>query len=284
MDGRHKSTFQTVVRRATKGRTVGKLEGQGMAEEMTKGRRAALVTGASYGIGAATAIGLAEDGFDVAVTDLRTDDLASTVSKIAAAGRRGMPIALDICSQASVERGFRQVLDAFGELDALVNNAGVPSLNQPATDIARADWDQVLAVNLTGTFFMAQQMGRHLIETKRQGAIVSVASTHGVVGFSGASAYGIAKAGVSHMTKMLAIEWAQHGIRVNAIAPGTTETKSRAPRLAIPENRKRMLERIPIGRFGTAEEMAAGIRYLVSPQAAYITGHTLVLDGGLTVG
>jgi NAD(P)-dependent dehydrogenase (short-subunit alcohol dehydrogenase family) len=142
----------------------------------------------------------------------------------------------------------------------------------------------VLAVNLTGTFFMSQQMGRYLIGAGRGGAIISLASTHGVVGFAGASAYGIAKAAVSHMAKMLAIEWAEHGIRVNAIAPGTTETKSRAPRLADPQHRRRMLGRIPAGRFGTAEEMAAAIRYLASPQASYVTGHTLILDGGLTAG
>ena len=247
-------------------------------------RRAALVTGASYGIGGATAVGLAEDGFDVAVTDLRTGDLSDTIAKIAALGLRAVPIALDVRLQESVEQAFRQALAAFGRLDVLVNNAGVPSPGKPAVDLTRSEWETIQAVNLTGVFFMTQQIGRYLIAAQRPGAIVSVASTHGIVGFAGASAYGIAKAGVSHMTKMLAIEWAPHGICVNAIAPGTTETKSRAPRLAIPEHRERMLSRIPLGRFGIAEEMAAAIRYLVSPQASYVTGHTLVLDGGLTVG
>lgn len=255
-----------------------------MADRKAKRRGAAVVTGASYGIGGATAVGLAEDGFDVAVTDLRTGDLSDTVAKIEAVGGRAVPIALDVRSQESVDEAFRTALVAFGQLDILVNNAGVPSPGKAAIDLTRAEWEVIQGVNLEGVFFMSQQMGRHLIETKRPGVIVSLASTHGIIGFPGASAYGIAKAGVSHMTKMLAIEWAPHGIRVNAIAPGTTETKSRAPRLAIPEHRERMLTRIPIGRFGTAEEMAAAIRYLVSPQASYITGHTLVLDGGLTVG
>jgi NAD(P)-dependent dehydrogenase (short-subunit alcohol dehydrogenase family) len=111
--------------------------------------------------------------------------------------------------------------------------------------------------------------------------IISIASTHGAVGFPGA-AYGVAKAGVSHMTRVLAIEWAPHGIRVNAVAPGTTETPSRAPALADPERRALMLNRIPLKRFGTAEEMAAAVRYLASPAAAYITGQTLLVDGGLT--
>jgi NAD(P)-dependent dehydrogenase (short-subunit alcohol dehydrogenase family) len=248
------------------------------------GARAALVTGASYGIGAATAIGLAEDGFDLAVTDLTADDLADTVGRIEAAGRRAVPIALDTRSQASVEAAFATATAALTELDVLVNNAGVPSLAKPVVDIAREEWDRVLAVNLTGTFFMAQAMGRHLMMTARPGAVISVASTHGLVGFANASAYGIAKAGVSHMTRVLAIEWAPHRIRVNAVAPGTTETKTRAPRLSDPSYRSRMLGRIPLGRFGTAEEMAAAIRYLASPQASYITGQTLVLDGGLTAG
>jgi NAD(P)-dependent dehydrogenase (short-subunit alcohol dehydrogenase family) len=248
------------------------------------GRRAALVTGASYGIGAAAAVGLAQDGFDLVVTDLRPEDLADTVNKIGAAGAHGVPLALDLRSHESIGEAFRAAVAAFGRLDVLVNNAAVPSLGRPAVDITRAEWDSVLAVNLTGTFFMTQQMGRHLIGAGRGGAIISLASTHGVVGFAGASAYGIAKAAVSHMAKTLAIEWAEHGIRVNAIAPGTTETKSRAPRLADPQHRRRMLGRIPAGRFGTAEEMAAAIRYLASPQASYVTGHTLILDGGLTAG
>jgi NAD(P)-dependent dehydrogenase (short-subunit alcohol dehydrogenase family) len=246
--------------------------------------RTAIVTGASYGIGAATAIGLAQDGFDVAVTDLAVGDLAATLGRIAATGRSAVSVALDVRSQDSVEQAFQTAIAAFGQLDVLVNNAGVPNLGKAAVDVTRAEWDNVLAVNLTGTFFMAQAMGRYLIGTGRPGVIISLASTHGLVGFARASAYGIAKAGISHMTRMLAIEWAGHGIRVNAVAPGTTETPSRAPRLADPEHRARMLGRIPAGRFGTAEEMAAAVRYLASPQASYITGQTLVLDGGLTAG
>ena len=127
------------------------------------GRRAALVTGASYGIGAATAVGLAQDGFDLVVTDLRPEDLADTVGKIGAAGTRGVPIALDLTSHESIGEAFRAAVAAFGHLDVLVNNAAVPSLGRSAVDITRAEWDAVLAVNLTGTFFMTQQMGRYLI-------------------------------------------------------------------------------------------------------------------------
>jgi 2-deoxy-D-gluconate 3-dehydrogenase len=245
-------------------------------------QRVALVTGASYGIGHACAVGLARDGLDVAVTDLRADTLAETERAIAAAGRRSFATALDVRSQESVEQAMAAVVRALGRVDVLVNNAGVP-LKQTALDMTRAEWDNVLAVNLTGAFFMCQQVGRHLVGAKRPGCIVNIASTFGVVGIADRAAYGISKAAVSHMSRMLAIEWAEHGIRVNAVAPGTVETESRAPGLADPERRKLTMGRIPLGRFGTAEEIAAAVRYLASPGAAFVTGHTLVVDGGTTV-
>ena len=244
--------------------------------------RAALVTGASYGIGAATAIGLAEDGFDVAITDLTTVPLAKTQAAIEATGRRCVALALDLRDQASIER---TVADAAGQLDGLavlVNNAGVPSPSRPAIEITREIWDAGIAVNLTGTFFMAREMGRYLIAAARPGTIISLASTHGVVGFQGTTPYGIAKAGVGHMSRILAVEWAPHNIRVNAVAPGTTPTESRAPSLADPKRRETMINRIPLKRLAEVAEVAGAIRYLASPQAAYITGQTLVVDGGLT--
>lgn len=130
---------------------------------------------------------------------------------------------------------------------------------------------------------MSQQMGRQLIAAGRKGGIISIASTHGAVGVANFSAYGISKAGISHMTRMLAIEWASHGIRVNAIAPGTTETRTRAESLrADPARRQTLIERIPVRRFCTEEEVAGLASYLASPQADYITGQTLLIDGGLT--
>jgi NAD(P)-dependent dehydrogenase (short-subunit alcohol dehydrogenase family) len=247
----------------------------------TSEKRRALVTGASYGIGAAIALGLARDGFDVAVTDLDRKALANTIAGIEAIGGHAAAVSLDLRSQDSVEAGFAEAVAALGPLDLLVNNAGVP-MTRPAVEISRAEWETALAVNLTGTFFMSQQMGRHLIAQARPGLIVSLASTHGTVGFPHVVGYGVAKAGISHMTRILAIEWAPHGIRVNAVAPGTTETESRAPMLADPARRETMLGRIPLRRFGTAEEMAGAVRYLASPIAGYITGQVLLLDGGLT--
>ena len=244
--------------------------------------KTALVTGASYGIGQACALALARAGFDVAVSELDEKNLGDTVKKIDATGVRPLPVALDLRSQPSIEQAMRDVLAGFGQLDVLVNSAGV-TLNRLALEMTAEEWDSVLDVNLKGTFFMSQQMGRHLVATRRGGAIISVASTHGVIGFPTRSAYGISKAGISHMTRMLAIEWAEHGIRVNAIAPGTVETPTRKAFFdANPDRREVMIERVPLKRFGTAEEMAGAVAYLASPQAAYITGQTLLLDGGLT--
>ena len=241
----------------------------------------ALVTGASYGIGAACARALAADGCDVAVTDLATDSLAATVAAITGAGAAALAIALDLREQAGVEAALAAVLARFGRIDVLVNNAGALLL-KAAVDITRAEWEQAIAVNLTGAFFLSQAVGRHWIETSRPGAIVSLSSTHGTVGFAGIAGYGVAKAGISHMTRILAIEWAAHGIRVNAVAPGTTETESRAQILADPVRRRTMIERIPLQRFARAEEAAEAIRWLASPASGYVTGQVMLIDGGMT--
>jgi NAD(P)-dependent dehydrogenase (short-subunit alcohol dehydrogenase family) len=244
--------------------------------------RVALVTGASYGLGAATALALARDGCDVAVTELKVEGLSETVAKIESMGRRALPVALDVRSHASIAAAFAQVLDAFGRLDVLVNNAGI-TLRRHAVDVTRDEWQAVLDVNLSGAFFMSQQMGRQLIGAKRPGCIVSMASTFGVTGFPERSTYGISKAGIIQMTRMLAIEWAAHGIRVNAVAPGTVETPQRAAGFAAePARRQAMIDRVPLKRFGRPEEVGSLVCYLASPQAGYITGQTMLIDGGLS--
>ena len=254
-----------------------------MPEQKSTDRRAAFVTGASYGIGAATALALARDGFDVAVSATRVENLSNVVTKLEAMGTRVVPVALDLRAQSSIELATAQVIKAVGRVDVLVNNAGV-TLRKAALDVTPEEWDAVIRTNLTGTFFMTQQVARHLVGSGRPGCIISIASTHGLVGLATRSAYGISKAAIIHMTRMLAIEWADHGIRVNAIAPGRVETGSpaRAASLADPKYREAMLNRVPLHCFCTSEEVAGAASYLASPQAAYITGQTLILDGGLT--
>jgi 2-deoxy-D-gluconate 3-dehydrogenase len=144
------------------------------------------------------------------------------------------------------------------------------------------EWEAVLTTNVTGTFFMSQQMGRHLVGTQRPGCIINITSTHGLVGIANRAAYGTSKAAVIHMTRMLAIEWAAHGIRVNSVAPGRVDTPSRMVIARAPGYREMMLSRVPLRRFCTVEEVAAAVCYLASPAASYITGQTLTLDGGLT--
>jgi NAD(P)-dependent dehydrogenase (short-subunit alcohol dehydrogenase family) len=243
---------------------------------------AALVTGASYGIGRAIAVGLARDGWDVVVTDLRTQDLSPVVADIQALGRHAVALALDLRQPLTFDDFMAAVGEHCPGLSVLVNNAGVSSLKQPAVDTQLTQWESVVDTNLKGTYFMTQTFGRWLIANARPGAIISLSSTHGSVGFPGASVYGIAKAGINQMTRMLAIEWAPHGIRLNAVAPGTTPTETRQASLENPNRREAMLSRIPLQRFGTVEEMAGAVCYLASPLASYITGQILHLDGGLT--
>jgi NAD(P)-dependent dehydrogenase (short-subunit alcohol dehydrogenase family) len=234
----------------------------------------AFVTGASYGVGAATAFALARGGYDVAISATRAQNLSATVTALDAFGGRVLPLVLDLGSRPSIERAMHDIATAFGGLDLLVNNAG-SNLRARAIDVTPAQWDEMMTVNVTGTFHLTQQFGRHLM----------IASTYAMIGAPERSTYGIVKAAQVQMTRMLAAEWAQHRIRVNGIAPGRMETASpsRAGTGADPKYMAAMLERIPLHRLCTPEEVAAAAVYLASPQAASITGQVLVLDGGLTV-
>lgn len=252
-----------------------------MAQDTTT-RPVALITGASQGLGAAIALRLARDGFDLALTELTQEPLSQTLAKAEEAGARALPLVLDIRSQPSIESAVGQAVERLKRLDVLVNNAGV-TLRRLAIDVTREEWQGLMDVNLTGTYFMSQAFARHRIASGGGGAIVSLASTHGIVALAERSTYGIAKGAIIHMTRVLAYEWATHGIRVNAIAPGTIETPSRAAYFeANPGTREAMLKRVPAGAFGTEADVAGAVAYLASDDAKFVTGHTLVLDGGLT--
>jgi NAD(P)-dependent dehydrogenase (short-subunit alcohol dehydrogenase family) len=245
------------------------------------GARTALVTGASTGLGRATALALGRSGYDLAVTDIETGWLAELTADPELRGRKVVPIALELRSQESISRAMETATQELGAVDVLVNNAGRP-LQRPATEVTWDVWNEIIDINLKGAFFLSAAFARRCIEGKRGGAVVSMASTHGMTGLAGRSVYGISKGGIIQMTRMLAIEWAPHNIRVNAVAPATVLTPSRQKILGDPEVKARMLARIPLGRFPTAEEIADAVCYLASDAAASITGQILVLDGGLT--
>src|SRR5262249_19572199 len=187
----------------------------------------------------------------------------------------------ELRSEESIARAIEQGAQALGTIDVLVNNAG-RALQRPAVDVTTSDWDDVININLKGSFFLSTAFARHCIAHKHGGGVWSLASTHGMTGLAGRSVYGISKGGIIQMTRMLAIEWAPLGIRVNAIAPATVLTPSRERMLSDPDARARMLARIPLGRFPDADEIAQAVCYLASDASASITGQVLTIDGGLT--
>jgi NAD(P)-dependent dehydrogenase (short-subunit alcohol dehydrogenase family) len=245
--------------------------------------KVALITGASYGVGAATALALARDGFHVVVTATRVRNLDATLAAVREAGQKAIGIELDLRLQLSIEKAAAAATEALGQVDVLVNNAGV-NLRSKAIETARDDFEDVLSTNVTGTFFLTQQIGRYLVARRAPGRIITIASAHALVGAPERSAYGISKAALLQMTRMLAIEWAEYGITVNAVAPGRLDTVSPS-RTGTGSNKdymEAMLKRIPLHRLATAEEVAAAAVFLAGPGAASITGQTIVIDGGLT--
>jgi NAD(P)-dependent dehydrogenase (short-subunit alcohol dehydrogenase family) len=254
-----------------------------VAASKSASRRTALVTGASYGVGAATALALTRDGFDVALTATRRENLDATLAALADYGARVLPLALDLRSQASIVQAMAEIAKAFGTLDVLVNNAGA-NLRKLAVDVTAQEFREVMEVNVTGTFLLTQAVGRGMIARGQGGGIISIASTHALIGAPERSTYGISKGAIVQMTRMLAVEWAAHGIRVNAVAPGRLDTPSpsRATTGADAPYMKAMLERIPLHRLATAEEVAAAVSYFASPLAQTVTGQVLFIDGGLT--
>jgi NAD(P)-dependent dehydrogenase (short-subunit alcohol dehydrogenase family) len=241
----------------------------------------AIVTGSDSGIGKAIAVALARDGFDLGVTWHRDEQGArATAGEVEAAGAASEVRHLDLTQLPAAADVIDELADAFGGVDVFVNNAGT-NRQAPFVDLTWEDWRGIFAVDLDGAFLCAQRAARRMIEQGRGGRIVNITSVHEHVPLAGSSAYCAAKGGLGLLTKVMAYELAEHGITVNAIAPGEISTPMTGQHHEDPHEQERRW--IPAGRPGHAREIAAWIAFLASPDAQYATGGSYVVDGGLTL-
>ncbi|MGI6127849.1 MAG: 3-oxoacyl-[acyl-carrier-protein] reductase [Planifilum sp.] len=242
--------------------------------------KVAIVTGGSRGIGRAVSIALADAGADVVVVYAGNRQGAEeTVTEIEKRERRGMMIQADVSRADQVDAAVKQVMERFGRIDILVNNAGITRDNL-VLRMKEEDWDRVIDTNLKGTFLFSKAVIRPMMK-QRSGRIINIGSVVGVSGNPGQANYVAAKAGVIGMTKSMARELASRGITVNAVAPGFIETDMTA--VLGDEVRNQILSQIPLARFGSPEDVASAVRFLASEDAAYITGQTLHVDGGMVM-
>jgi 3-oxoacyl-[acyl-carrier protein] reductase len=239
--------------------------------------RIALVTGASQGIGRACAIALARAGASVAVAARNESKLNELVAEIAAAGGTAKAFALDVASEESIKATAKAILEHFGSVHILVNNAGITK-DTLLLRMKRADWDDVITTNLTGTFLLTQALISSMMKA-RWGRIINISSVVGETGQAGQANYAASKAGLIGFTKSLARELASRNITANAVAPGYIETAMTA--VLDEKQRGAMLGQIPLNRPGTDEDIAHAVRFLASDEAAYITGHVLDVNGGM---
>ncbi|MGH7763568.1 MAG: SDR family NAD(P)-dependent oxidoreductase [Candidatus Dormibacteraceae bacterium] len=239
----------------------------------------AVVTGAGRGMGRATALRLGREGARVVVAELDEDHGREVADEIEAGGGSAVAVKADVSRTDEVTRLFADAMKAYGTVDILVNNAGI-GVAKPILDYTEADWDRQMGVNVKGVFFCSQAAARLMIP-RRRGKIVNFASTSAFVSSSQPEiAYDTSKGAVRQMTVSMAAELAPHGINVNAVAPGTTATEMTRTTLATDEGMAWQLARIPLGRVGQPDDIASVVLFLCSPEASYITGHTLVADGG----
>ena len=238
--------------------------------------KTAIVKGASRGLGRGMAIGLAGAGADLVLVD--RDEATETSEKIHALGRKAITIAADLGAITPIPSIVQKSIESFGKVDILVNNAGTIR-RTPAVDYSEKDWDEVMAVNSKTVFFFSQTVGRDMMKRK-YGKIINIASLLSFQGGILVPAYAASKGAVAQITKALANEWAQHGININAIAPGYMATDNTKALREDPVRSKAILDRIPAGRWGTPEDLADVAVFLASAASDYVNGHVLVVDGG----
>jgi 2-deoxy-D-gluconate 3-dehydrogenase len=241
----------------------------------------ALVTGAGRGIGKAVALGLARAGADIGLVARTESEIKAVAGQVKEIGRQAAVAASDLTVTADIPALVSGLAGELGGIDILVNNAGT-NIPQDSVDVTETAWDTVMAINLKSCFFMAQAVGKVMIEQGRGGRIINMTSQTGSVALIKRAAYCASKAGLNLVTKVLAMEWGPHEILVNAVAPTFVETEMTKPMLADPQFREYALAKNVLKRFGTPDDVAGAVIYLASPAANLVTGHILLVDAGWT--
>jgi gluconate 5-dehydrogenase len=244
--------------------------------------RVAIVTGTSRGLGQYFARALARAGADLVLTSRRREDLAPFQAEIESVGRRAVALELDVRNQESIERMAVDADAAYGHLDILVNNAGC-NVRKPALDVTWDDWNLVVDTNLRGSFFVAQAVARRMV-ARNYGRIINIGSVTSVAGYAGLGPYGASRGGIRQLTMSLAHDWGQHGVTVNCLAPGWFRTAQNKVMYEDEAWVDYLVERIPVGRPGQPTDLDGAVVFLASESSRYVTGQTLLVDGGISTG
>lgn len=244
--------------------------------------KVAIVTGTSRGLGQYLSRALARAGADLVITSRDPDSLKRFQSEIEGLGRKALALGLDVREQDSIQSMVASAVAHYGKLDILVNNAGC-NVRKPALDVTWDDWNLVLDTNLRGTFFVSQAVARHMLPRK-YGRIINIGSVTSVAGYAGLGPYGASRGGVKQLTMSLADDWGVHGITVNCLAPGWFKTKQNAALYENQEWLEYLCDRIPLKRPGQPNDLDGAVVFLASDASAYITGQTLLVDGGISTG